>query len=258
MSEPSGFSAGFVARHAPAVAAKLAMLVADAFAPQDIRARAKGEGANACPGETPAPGPRSFRPEPVGPKHFTPADRAGEPPEETNETPAWDPRRADGAGYDDPIAAARAEGFAEGVAHARALAEQTQERDLALAAGIATAFSNPARIDREAFAERIRQTVMLLVGKIIGETPVAAERLADRIMAAATMLADAAEAAVLRVHPEDVPLIKPLLPPSLVPIADENVERGGFVLENASTIVEDSPDQWLAQLSSAIERVALP
>jgi len=36
------------------------------------------------------------------------------------------------------------------------------------------------------------------------------------------------------------------------------VERGGFVLESASTIVEDGPELWLEQMAQAIERVAMP
>ena len=53
------------------------------------------------------------------------------------------------------------------------------------------------------------------------------------------MLSDAKEAAMLRVHPDDVALLAERLPQTVFPVGDPNVERGGFVLESASTIVED-------------------
>ena len=39
---------------------------------------------------------------------------------------------------------------------------------------------------------------------------------------------------------------------------DAAVARGSFVLESASTIIEDGPDQWLEQLTTALDKVAMP
>lgn len=253
MSEAMGFAAGFVSRHDAGVAAHLAASLSDDFAPQDMRARASRSKPRSAAAAGPAP--KSFSPQPIGPKHFAPADR--EPARET-EAQDWDVRQADKQGFIDPIAAARAEGFAEGLAHARAMVDQDHDRSLGLAKAIAAALADPARIDREALAEQLRQTVMTLVGKVVGEVGVAPERLAERIEAAAGLLADAAESALLRVHPDDVDLLKPLLPDTIFPVGDAAIERGGFVLESASTIVEEGPSQWMDQLAAAIERVALP
>lgn len=255
MSDGADFAAGFTARHDAGVAAHLAALAIDGFAPQDMRARA----ARQRPDEDTArpaakAGPRSFSPQPIGPKHFSPVDRDAEPEPAEN----WDPRRAEASGFTDPIAAARAEGFAEGLAHARAMAEQAQDKDASLVRDIAAALADPQRIDREALAEQLRATVTLLVGKIVGEVGISAERLAGRIEAAAGLLADAAESALLRVHPDDVEPLRACLPATIFPIADANIARGGFVLESAATIVEESPEGWLDQLNTAIERVALP
>jgi flagellar assembly protein FliH len=41
-------------------------------------------------------------------------------------------------------------------------------------------------------------------------------------------------------------------------VGDVHVARGSFVLESASTIVEDGPELWLEQLAQAIDRVAVP
>ncbi|MBD8702109.1 flagellar biosynthesis protein FliH, partial [Sphingomonas sp. CFBP 13714] len=82
--------------------------------------------------------------------------------------------------------------------------------------------------------------------------------LAGRIESATELLADSAEAALLRLHPDDVALIEGTLPKSIFAAGDPNVARGSFVLESASTIVEDGPAMWLDQLASAIDRVAVP
>src|SRR3546814_10579014 len=72
------------------------------------------------------------------------------------------------------------------------------------------------------------------------------------------MLADAAESALLRVNPADVALLDGKLPKNVFAAGDEGVQRGAFVLEAASTIVEDGPDLWLEQLGQALDRIAVP
>ena len=114
------------------------------------------------------------------------------------------------------------------------------------------------RIDREAVAARLRQTVLLLVGKLVGEIGVSADLLAGRIETAADLLADASESAMLRVHPDDVALLDGRLPKSIFPVGDASVARGSFVLEAASTIVEDGPALWLEQLEQTIDRCPVP
>jgi len=107
-------------------------------------------------------------------------------------------------------------------------------------------------------AGQLRQTVLHLVSKLVGEVGVAPDVLAARINAAVDMLADSAESALLRLHPDDVPLVEGKLPATIFPVADPHVARGGFVIESASTIVEDGPDLWLEQLAQAIDRVPIP
>ena len=72
------------------------------------------------------------------------------------------------------------------------------------------------------------------------------------------MLADAGESALLRVHPDDVALLDGRLPDTIFAAGDAGVERGGFVLESASTVVEDGPERWLEQLAQAIDRIPVP
>lgn len=196
--------------------------------------------------------------QPAEPKHFSPADPGANP------TEGWDPFQSDlrNAGvsgpFTDPIAAAHAAGIEEGRAAALAEIEEVKARETALLEQVSTALSAGAHFDRERMAGQLRQTVMHLVGKLVGEVGVAPDVLAGRINAAIDMLADSAESAILRLHPDDVPLVHGKLPDSVFPVGDPNLARGAFIIESASTIVEDGPDLWLEQLAQAIDRVPIP
>lgn len=239
----SGFRAGFSARHQGIADALQAAFAPPAgFAPADLRARAER-------------GPVGFAKRSDGPKHFSPAEPGGAKP-----TAGWDPfdAQATPGPFVDPIAAAHATGYAEGLAAARDEAQATHERDTALLVKLAAALRSDDRIDRTAVAQALRRTVLLLVTRLVGDIGVSPEMLAARIDDAAETLIDSAESAMLRVHPDDVALLDGKLPRSMFAVGDASVVRGGFVLESASTIVEDGPDLWLEQLAQAIDTVAVP
>jgi len=244
MSNAAGFTAGFIARHnAAAEALHRAFSMGERmFAPADIKERA---------------GTRRRPAESAPPRHFSPADP------DSNPTEGWDPFAADEGGQEsdgfvDPIAAAHDMGYAEGKAAGLAEAAATALHERQLIEAIAAELRTAGHLDREAIAAQLRQTVMLLVGRLIGEVGVDADLLTRRVEAATEMLADGAESALLRVNPDDLPLLEGRLPKTVFAAGDAAVERGSFVLESASTIVEDGPDLWLEQLSQAIDRVALP
>jgi flagellar assembly protein FliH len=241
----SDFTVGFVARH-EAVAQALHQafeIPPEGFAPADLKAWATGRS-----------NPMPFSSQPEAPKHFAPADPG------TNPTEGWDPfaAAANAAPFVDPIATAHAAGFAEGMAAAIAEIGETGARDRMLLAELAEALRSEGRLDREGMARQLRKTVMFLVSRLIGEVGIAPDILARRIDSAAEMLADSAEAALLRVHPDDVALLDGKLPNAVFALGDVTVARGSFVLESASTIVEDGPELWLEQLTQAIDRVAVP
>jgi len=245
----SDFTAGFVARHeAVAQALHQAFEVPpEGFAPSDLKTWAMGA----------RTGPVSFSPQSDGPKHFAPADPAANPTEGWDPFAAADPAPAP-APFVDPIATAHAAGYAEGMAAAIAELGATGDRDRALLAQLGEALRSDSRLDREMMARQLRQTVMFLVSRLIGETGISPDILANRIDAAAEMLADSAESAMLRVHPDDIGLLDGRLPKTVFAVADSHILRGSFVLESASTIVEDGPELWLEQLAQAIDRVAMP
>lgn len=249
MSNAAGFTAGFTARHNAAAEAlhRAFSLGERMFSPSDIKERA-GQ-------------PRSFSPEEAGPKHFSPADPGANP------TEGWDPFAADAnhddapagaSGFVDPIKAAHDMGYAEGKAAGLAEAASTNIRERQLIEAVAAELRAAGQLDRERMAAQLRQTVMLLVGRLVGEIGVDGDLLARRVEAATEMLADGAESGLLRVNPDDLPLLEGRLPKTVFAAGDAIVERGSFVLESASTIVEDGPNLWLEQLTQAIDRVALP
>jgi flagellar assembly protein FliH len=205
-----------------------------------------------------AGGPVSFSPAPE-PKHFRPATPGANP------TAGWDPFDPMGeSGKGGPQAAhdgldaARAEGFAEGMAAAERMAAERGEADAQALARIAAALESMSGFDRDALAGRLRQTVMFLVSRLIGEAGVSAELLTRRIDAAVALLSDSAEVAVLKLNPEDLPLVEPQVPAGVAPAADPEIERGGFRIETRTTTIEDGPGAWLNQLAAALDRAALP
>ncbi|RSY78020.1 flagellar biosynthesis protein FliH [Sphingomonas koreensis] len=236
MSDPAGFVPGLAARSAGiAEALQRAFAPPEEFAPRAVRPR------DAASAE---------------PRHFSPAEPGHNP------TEGWDPFDPEPApepkDFVDPIAAARAAGYAEGLAAGRAEADAVAAQQAALLQQVSNALAQGAHFDRERMAGHLRQTVLHLVAKMIGESGIAPDVLAGRIEAATDMLADSAESAILRLHPDDIALVQDHLPKTVFPVGDPNVARGGFVIESASTIVEDGPDMWLEQLAQAIDRVPIP
>lgn len=205
-------------------------------------------------------GARSMPP-PITPKHFTPS----EPGHKSTE--GWDPFDATAepvrpelgpTDFVEPVAAARAAGYAEGLAAGRSDAEAASAEHAALLQQVSKALAKGAHFDRERMAGHLRQTVLHLVTRMIGDVGIAPDVLTARIAAATDLLADSNGSAILRLHPDDMSMVEGLLPTTIFPIADPNVARGGYVIESASTVVEDGPDLWLEQLAEAIDRIPIP
>jgi flagellar assembly protein FliH len=199
--------------------------------------------------------PRDMTPTPPGePRHFSPADPDADP------TEGWDPLDAaqPASGFIDPLTTARTQGYEEGLAAALANGGRLGERDQALLDGLLAAIADDCRVDRERLAAHLRSTVLLLVTRMVGEAGIDEDLLARRVANAAGMIGDDAESALLRMNPDDVPLIEGKLPDHIFAVADPHVARGHFVLESSATIVEDGPDLWLEQIAQAIDRAGVP
>jgi flagellar assembly protein FliH len=203
-------------------------------------------------------GPVHFSPAPE-PKHFRPANPG------VNPTAGWGPfdplgESAASASPEtpDPIAAARSEGFAAGMAAAERMAAERGEADAQALAEIAGLLQMMSGFDRDALASRLRETVMFLVTRLVGEVGVSADLLNQRIEAAAALIADSAELAQLRLNPADLALVDGHQPDRVTLVGDESIGRGGFRIETRSGAIEDGPANWLKQLAAALDRAALP
>ena len=220
---------------------------AEAFAPADIEQRA---------GAATARRPHSARAE-----AFQPADPGRNP------TAGWDPFAA--ADSDTPGGAASSirsrrrmpRGYAEG--RAAALAEAAAMRRAAIAA-LLDAISPPrcaptAARSRADGARSCARRCCISSAKLVGEVGVAPDLLAARIEAATDLLADSAESALLRVHPDDVAAARGQA-------AQDGVRgrrrrrrarqlRARIAPRRSSRMARDL---WLEQLAQAIDRVALP
>ena len=204
-----------------------------------------------APGDLIARIEEAFSSEPVKPR---PA-----PVSPVAEEGRWDP--IDTAAHENFVGQldeARQAGFDEGFAAAVAAQDEATRRDLALLEGVLAALKSDDRIDRERIATQLRETVLHLVTQLVGEIGISADRLTERVETAADLLADQSESAILRVNPADVALLEGRLPTTIFAVGDETVARGAFVIEAASTIVEDGPELWLQQLTQALDKVAVP
>ncbi|WP_375422168.1 flagellar biosynthesis protein FliH [uncultured Sphingomonas sp.] len=229
----SDFHAGFAARHDAAAHILQAVFAPPmGFAPADLRDAAAM--------------PR--------PRHFSPADAGHNP------TAGWNPLDPTGepSQFIDPISTAHTAGYEEGLAAAAAAARESAARDERLLSTLGDALATGGAVDRDRIARQLRQTVLFLVTRLVGEVGVSADLLGERVELAAELLADSAESALLRLNPADVPLVEGKLPKTVFAAGDMGVGRGSFVLESASTIVEDGPDLWVDQLASAFDRAAVP
>ena len=202
-------------------------------------------------------GPVHFSPAPE-PKHFRPANPGSNP------TEGWDPfdplseNGATAPQTHDPITAARSEGFTEGMATAERMAAERGEADAQALAEIAGLLQLMSTFDRDALANRLRQTVMFLVTRLVGEAGVSAELLTKRIEAATALIADSSELGQLRLNPVDLALVEGHQPERVTLVPDETIGRGGFRIETRTSTIEDGPANWIEQLGAALDRTALP
>ena len=152
----------------------------------------------------------------------------------------------------DPIVAAHAAGYDQGIAEARAEAEAASAaRESAWAALTVAA----ARLDAEqtrALADRLRETVIGLCETALAGAALDPATLARRVEAAAAMLARADDDRVIRLHPDDLELIQPRLPGEWAFSPDPLLPRGALRVEGRHGGVEDGPEQWHAALTEAL------
>ena len=172
--------------------------------------------------------------------------RAFDTPGESATRPEVRPHAND-TGFTRPIVTAQAAACIEGMAATVAELGEARAHDQTMLIELAAALRSGGGADRKQIARQLREAVRLL-----GSGLIAPDILARRIELAAERLADSNESALLRLHPDDVAPLEGKLPTTVFAIGDAGVGRGSFVLESASAIIEDRPEQWLEQLAQAM------
>lgn len=158
----------------------------------------------------------------------------------------------------DPIALARAEAYAQGERDARAAAEQDAAGAEALRAQLAHSF---ARIDgelAEQFRQRLMDTVLALCEATLAPLALDRDALARRVERAAAMFARADDERSIRLHPDDLRMVRAQLPKDWHFAPDPALERGAIRVESRhggveSGGVEDGPTQWRRAIAEALD-----
>ncbi|MCB2051572.1 MAG: flagellar biosynthesis protein [Novosphingobium sp.] len=167
-------------------------------------------------------------------------------------TPAACP--AQEANAPDPIATARAEGYAEGLAHARAEALATAEQAGAAHEKLALSFARLDREQEEDLRLRLRETIAVLCETAIAPLALDTDALVSRIDTAVSMLARADDARVIRLNPDDIALLSDRMRSDWQVEADPALERGALRVECATGGVEDGPAIWRRTIAEALKQ----
>lgn len=164
---------------------------------------------------------------------------------------APEPARAEPAPKPDPVAEAYERGLRDGAAAAAEDAARAErERDAARSA-IELAFARFDETSAGELRERLRQTVLALCESAVLPLALDPDGLAARIERAVSMLQRAQDERVVRLHPDDLALIRDRAPASLKLKGDPTVERGGLRIETEDGGIEDGPSQWRRVLLEA-------
>ena len=152
----------------------------------------------------------------------------------------------------DPLEDAFARGLAEGEAQARAryegqLAELEQRY-----AGLESGFAELACHEEERLRAALRETVAALCEATLQPLALDAGALAARVERAAALLQRASDERRVRLHPDDLALVRAAVSPSLVLEADPALARGSLRIETVDGGIEDCPETWRAAIREAL------
>ena len=162
-----------------------------------------------------------------------------------------EPANSDGGGKVDPIDEAYARGYTEGRdAAMKDIAAQRAEEDAAREA-ITLSFAKFDAESGQALRERLQETVLALCEEALLPLTLDTEGLGRRVEAAAALLQRKTDERVIRLNPNDLPLVQPLVDPGLTLVADPSIEKGGLRIDTDDGGVEDGPAQWRLALAEA-------
>jgi len=153
---------------------------------------------------------------------------------------------------EDPRAIAYAEGFAAGVADARAEAEAIAIVEAEARTGLELSLSKLDEQLAESLRLRLEDTIIALCEETLAPLAVDRDALNARIERAVAMFVRADEERVIRLHPDDIGLLAPGMLANWAISPDPSLARGSLRIETDSGGLEDGPEQWRRAIQEAL------
>jgi flagellar assembly protein FliH len=152
---------------------------------------------------------------------------------------------------EDPVALAWAEGYARGLDDAQAAATEMAAAQAEARAALDLSLTRLDADLAETLRQRLQDTVMALCEQTLVPYALDPAALAARVERAVAMFARAEDERVIRLHPDDLPLVAERLAADWTISPDPSLERGALRVESQSGGVEDGPAQWRRALTEA-------
>lgn len=152
----------------------------------------------------------------------------------------------------DPLEDAFAQGVAEGQARAQAEYAARLAEIEARFSGLDRSFSELAGAEQDRLRARLTEVVAALCEATLRPLALDREALARRVDRAAGMLQRAADERRVRLHPDDLELVRPLVSHGLSLEADPSLARGALRIDTKDGGIEDGPDCWAAAIREAL------
>ena len=155
-------------------------------------------------------------------------------------------------GRQDPLEQARADAFAEGFDAGMRIATENHAADAEASIRLAQALEQLVPAANGALSEMLSAAVIRLVTQIVGEAPVNADLLHQRVEAVAAFITEEQERSALSLNPEDIPLLAGReIAWRIQP--DASVARGCVRLDAGDGWIEHGPDVQLPRLKALLD-----
>lgn len=152
----------------------------------------------------------------------------------------------------DPIEESYLRGLAEGSAQAKAEYDaENQSRKVHIAA-LDNAFTKAVDNETRVLGQKLQQMVLALCEQAMAPLALDKDALVHRIEAASALLMRAQDERQVRLHPDDLALVKDAVPEGLALVADGSLERGALRIETTDGGIEDGPATWHSALQEAL------
>lgn len=152
----------------------------------------------------------------------------------------------------DPLEQARADAFAEGFDAGMRIASENHAADAEASIRLAHALEQLVPAANGALSEMLSAAVIRLVTQIVGETPVNADLLHQRVETVAAFIGEEQTRSALCLNPEDIPLLAGReIAYRIQP--DASVARGCVRLDAGDGWIEHGPDVQLSRLKALLD-----